>query len=144
VCFWGGEVDTFIQETLEREQYLCKVVPLHEWVCSDVLKGTGTRDYNWLKVIWYDGSWLGESPADIQKFVNCPLNFVLNEILCRLKLAGFQNRQVGSGWFSKLASWLWPAFKIDELALTCFQKLSAQLREICYPIGAKDLCSPVL
>ncbi len=25
------------------------------------LKGTGTRDYNWLKVVWYDGSWLGES-----------------------------------------------------------------------------------
>jgi hypothetical protein len=41
-------------------------------------------------------------------------------------------------------SWLWPAFKIGELVLASFQKLSAQLQEICYPIGAKDLNSPVL
>jgi hypothetical protein len=34
-------------------------------------------------------------------------------------------------------------FKIGKLALAGFQKLSAQLREICYPIGAKDLNSPV-
>jgi hypothetical protein len=53
-------------------------------------------------------------------------------------------QRIGSGWLSKSASWLWPAFKIGELALTGFQKLSAQLREICYPIGAKDLNSPVL
>jgi hypothetical protein len=38
-----------------------------------------------------------------------------------------------------LESWLWPAFKIGELPLAGFQKLSAQLREIYYPIGAKDL-----
>jgi hypothetical protein len=43
-----------------------------------------------------------------------------------------------------LASWLWPAFKIGELALTGFQKLSVQLQEICYPIGAKDLNLPDL
>jgi hypothetical protein len=36
------------------------------------------------------------------------------------------------------------SFKIGELALAGFQKLSAQLQEICYPIGAKDLNSPVL
>jgi hypothetical protein len=42
------------------------------------IKGTETRDYNWLKLVWYDGSWLGESPADIQKFFNCPFNFILN------------------------------------------------------------------
>ncbi len=54
-----------------------------------------------------------------------------------LALAGFQNRQVSSGWLSKLASWLWLAFKISKLALAGFQKPSAQLREICYPIGAK-------
>jgi hypothetical protein len=29
-------------------------------------------------VVWHDGSWLGESPADIQKKFNCPLNFILN------------------------------------------------------------------
>jgi hypothetical protein len=40
-------------------------------------------------------------------------------------LAGFQNRQVGSGWLSKSTTCLWPAFKISELALTGFQKLSA-------------------
>jgi hypothetical protein len=39
---------------------------------------------------------------------------------------------------------LWPAFKTGELALAGFQKLSAQLREICYPIGAKYLNLPVL
>jgi hypothetical protein len=61
-----------------------------------------------------------------------------------LTLAGFQNWQVGSGWLSKSASWLWPAFKISELALAGFQKLSAQLQEICYPIEAQDLNSPVL
>jgi hypothetical protein len=37
-------------------------------------KGTGTRDYNWLKVVWYDGSRLGESSADIRKiFLTVPL-----------------------------------------------------------------------
>jgi hypothetical protein len=61
-----------------------------------------------------------------------------------LALAGFQNWQVGSGCLSKLANWLWPAFKAGEMALAGFQKLSVQLREICYPIGAKDLNSPVL
>jgi hypothetical protein len=43
-----------------------------------LLKGTGTRDYNWLKVVWYDGSWLRESPANIQKNFNCSFNFLLN------------------------------------------------------------------
>jgi hypothetical protein len=61
-----------------------------------------------------------------------------------LALADFQNRRVGSGFLSKSASWLWPAFKTGKMALASFQKLSAQLREICYPIGAKDLNSPVL
>jgi hypothetical protein len=64
--------------------------------------------------------------------------------LGELALAGFQNRQVGSGWLLKTVSWLWPAFKIGKLALAGFQKLSAQLREICYPIGAKDLNLSVL
>jgi hypothetical protein len=61
-----------------------------------------------------------------------------------LALAGFQNRRVGSGCLSKVASWLWPAFKTGKIALASFQQLSVQLREICYPIGAKDLNSPVL
>jgi hypothetical protein len=61
-----------------------------------------------------------------------------------LALAGFQDRRVGSGCLSKSASWLWPAFKTGKMALAGFQKLSAQLREICYPIGAKDLNSLVL
>jgi hypothetical protein len=39
--------------------------------------GSG-MDYNWLKVVWHDGSWLGESLADIQKYFNCPFNFILN------------------------------------------------------------------
>jgi hypothetical protein len=60
-----------------------------------------------------------------------------------LALAGFQNRRVGSGCRSKSASWLWLAFKTGKMALAGFQKLSAQLREICYPIGTKDLNSPV-
>jgi hypothetical protein len=41
-------------------------------------------------------------------------------------------------------SWFWPALKIGKLALAGFQKLSAQLQEICYPIGAKDFNLPVL
>jgi hypothetical protein len=61
-----------------------------------------------------------------------------------LALAGFQNQQVSSGRLSKSASWLWPAFKIGEMAMAGFQKLLVQLREICYVIGAKDLNSPVL
>jgi hypothetical protein len=32
--------------------------------------------------------------------------------------------------FQKSASWLWPVFKTGKLALASFQKLSAQLREI--------------
>jgi hypothetical protein len=42
--------------------------------------------------------------------------------------------EIGSGRLSKSASWLWLAFKIGKLALAGFQKLSAQLREICYQI----------
>jgi hypothetical protein len=62
--------------------------------------------------------------------------------------------EIGSSRLSKSASWLLLAFKIGQLALASFQnqrpgsgrlkKLSVQLREICYPIGAKDLNSPVL
>jgi hypothetical protein len=33
----------------------------------------------------------------------------------------FENRQDGSGGLSKSASWLWPAFKLGELALAGFQ-----------------------
>jgi hypothetical protein len=61
-----------------------------------------------------------------------------------LALASFQNLRVGSGCLSKSASWLWPAFRTSEMALAGFQKPLAQLQEICYPIGAKDLNSPVL
>jgi hypothetical protein len=57
--------------------------------------------------------------------------------ISELALAGFQNRRNGSGCLSKLVNWLWPAFKTGEMALAGFQKLSAQLREICYPIGAR-------
>jgi hypothetical protein len=64
--------------------------------------------------------------------------------ISELALAGFQNRRAGSGCLSKSVSWLWPAFKTGKMALVGFQKLSAQLREICYPIGAKDLNLPVL
>jgi hypothetical protein len=65
----------------------------------EVLKGTWTRKYNWLKVVWYDGSWLG----DIKKCFNCPFNFLLNkEILCHLARKAFENRR----------DRLWPAFKI--------------------------------
>jgi hypothetical protein len=61
-----------------------------------------------------------------------------------LALAGFQNQRNGSGCLSKSANWLWPAFKTGEMALAGFQKLSVQLREIWYLIGAKDLNSPAL
>jgi hypothetical protein len=54
----------------------------------------------------------------------------------------------------KIGEWFWLTFKIGELALAGFQigklalagfqNLSTQLQEICYPIGAKDLNSPVL
>ncbi len=68
-----------------------------------------------------------------------PFNFILSlKILCReaqkafefakslwkparWALASLQNRWVGSGRHSKLASWLWPAFKISNLALAGIQ-----------------------
>jgi hypothetical protein len=37
-----------------------------------------------------------------------------------------------------------PDFKTGEIAHAGFQKLSAQLQDICCPIVAKDLNSPVL
>jgi hypothetical protein len=46
--------------------------------------------------------------------------------------------------FENLQDRLLPAFKTGKMALAGFQKLSAQLREICYLIGAKDLNSLVL
>jgi hypothetical protein len=65
--------------------------------------------------------------------------------------------KIGLGWLSKVAGAGLPTFqkrivelgkyladlKTAELALACFQKLSEQLQEICYPIGAKDLNLPV-
>jgi hypothetical protein len=55
------------------------------------LKGTGTQDHNWLKAVWYDGSCLGESPADIQKYLNGPFNLTLNyPILSRLVWKAFE------------------------------------------------------
>jgi hypothetical protein len=77
-------------------------------------------------------------------FENRQDRLLLASKIGKLALAGFQNPQVGPGCLSKSASWLWPAFKTGKLALAGFQKLSAQLREICYPIGAKDLNSSVL
>jgi hypothetical protein len=77
---------------------------------------------------------------NVQKaFANRQDRLLLAFKIGELALAGFQNRRVGSGCLKKLASWRWPAFKTGKLALAGFQKLSAQLREICYPIGAKDL-----
>jgi hypothetical protein len=69
--------------------------------------------------------------------------------------------KLGSCRLSKSASWLWPAFKTGEMPLAAFQNrrvgssrlskpakslwpASTQLREICYPIGAKDLNLSVL
>jgi hypothetical protein len=43
-----------------------------------MVKGTGTRDYKCVKVVWFDRPGLGESPADIYNFLNCPFNFLLN------------------------------------------------------------------
>jgi hypothetical protein len=37
-------------------------------------KWTGTRDYNWQEVEWFDGSWFGDSPAAIHNFHYFPLN----------------------------------------------------------------------
>jgi hypothetical protein len=36
------------------------------------IKATRTRDYNWLKLIWFKRSWFGESPVAIRSLHNCP------------------------------------------------------------------------
>ncbi len=36
----------------------------YPFTVQGIVKGTGTGDYNWLKVVLYDGPWLGENPAD--------------------------------------------------------------------------------
>jgi hypothetical protein len=52
----------------DRSHLVCSVVNnLHT-----VLKRPGTRDYNCVKVVWFDRPWLGESLADIHNFLNCP------------------------------------------------------------------------
>jgi predicted component of type VI protein secretion system len=55
-----------------------------------------------------------------------------------------ENRQDGLWPAFKIGGLALAAFKISKLALAGFQKLSAQVREICYPIGAKDLNLPNL
>jgi hypothetical protein len=50
-----------------------------------------------------------------------------------------ENRQDGSGGLSNSASWLWPAFKLGELALAGFQN-----RKVGSGGLSKDLNSPVL
>jgi hypothetical protein len=42
------------------------------------IKGTGTRDYNWLKVAWCDRSWLEENLANNHNFSNAAFSFILN------------------------------------------------------------------
>jgi hypothetical protein len=49
-----------------------------QYVFSSNNKGTGTRDYNGVKVVRFDRPWLGESSAGVHNFVNCPFNFILN------------------------------------------------------------------
>ncbi len=96
---WG---DWFFQKSLRKSITNSTESPLHQsllrrigelWraVAHLFLKGTGTRGYNWLKVVRYDGSWLGESPADIQTFFNCLFNFRYNWwILFRLARKAFK------------------------------------------------------
>jgi hypothetical protein len=101
---------------------------------------------------WFDRSWLGESPAYIHILFNslAPKAFEFAESFlkpARLPLAGFQKwwalccplfkRELFGGNYL-------PDLKTGEVAPCRFQKLSAQLRDICCPIGAKDLNSPVL
>jgi hypothetical protein len=45
---------------------------------TSAIKGTGTCDYNCVNVVWFDRPCLGEIPADIHNFLNCPFNFLLN------------------------------------------------------------------
>jgi hypothetical protein len=42
------------------------------------LKGTGIRGYKWLKVVFFDRTWLGESLADNHNVFNGACNFILN------------------------------------------------------------------
>jgi hypothetical protein len=62
-------------------------------------------------------------PFSAKSFLICEKLLKTGKIGC----ACFQNRRVGSGRLSKLASWLWPAIETGEMALAGFQKLSAQL-----------------
>jgi hypothetical protein len=62
---------------------------------------------------------------------------VLSEKLLNLRKA-CENRRDGLWPAFKIGGLALAAFKIGKLALAGFQKLLAQVREICYPIGAKD------
>ncbi len=45
---------------------------------SKIIKETGTREYNWLKVVWFGRSWFGESSvAKHNFFFYCPFNILL-------------------------------------------------------------------
>jgi hypothetical protein len=44
--------------------------------------------------------------------------------------------ETGSGWLSKLASWLWPAFKIGELALAGVQNRRVGSGRLLKALGA--------
>ncbi len=40
-----------------------------------LVKGTGTQDYNWLKVIWFERFWFGENTVATHNIYHCPLIF---------------------------------------------------------------------
>ncbi len=44
-------------------------------ICIHPLCIVGNNNY--VKVVWFDRPWLGESPADIHNLFNCPFNFIL-------------------------------------------------------------------
>jgi hypothetical protein len=44
--------------------------------------------------------------------------------------------EIGSGWLSKLASWLWLAFKIGELALADFKNRQVVSGRLSKALGA--------
>ncbi len=120
------------------------------WFYCRGLKGTGTRDYNYVQEVWFDRAWLGESPADIHNFFHWInlywINYFLaisREKLLNLRKA-FQNRRVQilcSYWITDFLELCRELLKAGQSQLADFESRPEPTRQVWMPARAN---SPIL
>ncbi len=76
-------------------------------------KGTGTRDYNWGKEVWFDWSWFGEILADNHNFLMCPVILILLKNPSHWHQKLFKTGKISPCRLSKVEDAVLVAFEIE-------------------------------